>query len=112
MSAIAEQPVYTPTLGLDYAVYERNNLSCYGWSSWSLMAVFLNEKDALEFCPNDTSHHIQRQVFVTKSCWENWHTQAQHHHHEGCRKMFREWIEKYADAHITGALSRYQLPDL
>lgn len=62
-------------------------------------------------CLNQPSES-REPVFVTKSCWERWHVDAEHHHHEGCRKMFREWIEKYRDAHITGTTSRYQNPDL
>lgn len=110
---IAEtQSVYIPNLGLDYAVFERMHMSAYGWGSWELKAVFLNEMDAEKFCQGNQATIAQLKIFVTKSCWENWQTQAQHHSHEGCRKLFQGWIEKYTDAHITGVLSRYQLPDL
>lgn len=107
-----ETQAWVPSLGLDYAVYEKMHMSGYGWGSWELKAVFLNERDAELFVSENKSSISQRKTFVTKSCWQNWHTQSVHHAHEGVRKMFKEWITKYADAHVTGHLSRYQLPDL
>jgi hypothetical protein len=103
---------YTPSLGLDYAVYERTKATAYGWGSWELISVFLNERDAERFCREDECAIAERKVFVTGECWERWHTQEHNASHEGVRKLFKGCIEKYKDAHITGALSRYQLPDL
>lgn len=58
-----EAPVYVPTLGLDYAVYERTRATGYGWGSWSLEAMFLNEKDADKFCREYIGSIAQRKVF-------------------------------------------------
>lgn len=103
---------YAPTLGLDYAVFERTTMFSCSWSSWELLAVFLNERDAEKMCLEPKASFSQRQVFVTKGCYENWQTQEKQATNEALRNLFKGWIEKYKDAHVMGVLSRYQLPDL